>query len=63
VLLAASSGYFLSTPKHGEGKTVYWLEPIPLGEHHNPTVNQELILSILRYWVSEFIAPKPMFEV
>ncbi|KAF8188332.1 hypothetical protein BJ912DRAFT_968487 [Pholiota molesta] len=33
------------------GKTVYWLEPISLGERHNPTVNLELILGLLRDWV------------
>ncbi len=35
-----------------KAKTVYWLEAIPLGERHNPTVNLELILGILRDWVS-----------
>ncbi|KAJ3512375.1 hypothetical protein NLJ89_g3555 [Agrocybe chaxingu] len=37
---------------HGQGKTVYWLDAIPLGDGlYNPTVNLELILGILRDWV------------
>ncbi|CAA7269834.1 unnamed protein product [Cyclocybe aegerita] len=37
---------------HGQGKTVYWLDAIPLGDgFYNPTVNLELILGILRDWV------------
>jgi len=43
--------YNAENPGHEQGKTVYWLEPIPLGEWHNPTVNLELILGILRDWV------------
>jgi len=43
--------YNVENPEHGQGKTVYWLEAIPLGERHNPTVNLELILGILRDWV------------
>jgi len=37
--------------EHGQGKTVYWLDAIPLGERHNPTFNLELILGILLDWV------------
>jgi len=55
VLLAANDGYFFvynaENPEHGQGKTIYWLESIPLGERHNPTANLELILGILRDWV------------
>jgi len=43
--------YNAENPEHGQGKTVYWLDAIPLGERHNPTVNLELILGILRDWV------------
>ncbi|KAF8813027.1 hypothetical protein BYT27DRAFT_7271948 [Phlegmacium glaucopus] len=55
--------YNAENPEHGEGKTVYWLEPIPLGERHHPTVNLELILGILRDWVSLNLVTKPMFDV
>jgi len=44
--------YNAENPRHGKGKTLYWLESIPLGERHNPTVNLELILDILCDWVS-----------
>jgi len=43
--------YNAENPENGRGKIVYWLEAIPLGERHNPTVNLELILGILRDWV------------
>ena len=53
--------YNAENPKHGQGKTVYWLEAILLGDGlQNPTVNLELILGILRDWVSD---SKPMFDV
>ena len=44
--------YNAENPRDGQGKTVYWLEPIPLGERHDTPVNLELILSILHDWVS-----------
>ena len=44
--------YNVENPENGRGKTVHWLDAIPLGERHNPTVNLELILGILRDWVS-----------
>ncbi|KAG5650581.1 hypothetical protein H0H81_011754 [Sphagnurus paluster] len=44
--------YSAENPGHGQGKTVYWLDAIPLGERHDPIVNLELILGILRDWVS-----------
>jgi len=44
--------YSAENPSHGKGKTVYWLDSSPLGERHNTTVNLELILGILRDWVS-----------
>jgi len=44
--------YNAENPRDGQGKTVYWLEPIPLGERHDTSVNLELILGILRDWVS-----------
>src|SRR5947208_1247512 len=40
----------------GGKKVVHWFEPLPLGERHNQTLNLELILGILRDWVS------PAFE-
>ncbi|PPQ83151.1 hypothetical protein CVT25_005394 [Psilocybe cyanescens] len=43
--------YNTESPAHEQDKTVYWLEPIPLGERHDPTVNLELILGILRDWL------------
>jgi len=43
--------YNAEDPGNGQGKIVYWLEAIPLGERHNSTVNLELILGILRDWV------------
>ncbi|PPQ87882.1 hypothetical protein CVT25_000719 [Psilocybe cyanescens] len=43
--------YDAESATHGQNKIVYWLEPIPLGERHDPTVNLELILGILRDWV------------
>lgn len=57
--------YNVENPEHGRGKAVHWLEAIPLGarEHHNPTVNLELILGILRDWVSLNLVTQPIFDV
>jgi len=43
--------YNAEGPEHGQRKTVYWLDEIPLGERHNTTINLELILGILHDWV------------
>lgn len=56
--------YNVEDSEHGQDKTVYWLDAIPLGERHNPTINLELILGILHNWVSlNFGDRKPMFDV
>jgi len=55
--------YNAENPEHGQGKTIYWLESIPLGERHNPTANLELILGILRDWASLNSSPWAMFNV
>jgi hypothetical protein len=52
--------YNVENPEDGRGKSIHWLETIPLGERHNPTVNLELILGILRDWVSlNLVTPSP----
>ncbi|KAF8157283.1 hypothetical protein B0H34DRAFT_675584, partial [Crassisporium funariophilum] len=43
--------YSAENPGHGQGKTVHWLNAIPLGDGlDDPIVNLELILGILRGW-------------
>ena len=51
---------YVEKPDHGRGKTIYWLDPISLGESDNSTLNLELILGVLRDWVSlNLVYPGP----